>query len=126
MPPKGKEAADREPPENALIKNVQTLLKKLAPQLLKLIIGHDPGLYAFVEGLGKKNGLPPVLLLGNMLAVKAHLLAPGTLRPLANPPETPSREACPMRDAGVLSAAAAKTGYKKTDEFTLIVHGSLA
>ena len=82
----GKKKDDGDVPEfqPAQLKNVQTQLKKLEKNLLKLILGHDQVLHGYFDKVAKKNGLPAVFILGNLLSVVAHCLTPGSIAPASS------------------------------------------
>ena len=82
----GKKKDDGDVPEfqPAQLKNVQTQLKKLEKNLLKLILGHDQVLHWYFDKVTKKNGLPAVFILGNLLSVVAHCLTPGSVAPASS------------------------------------------
>ena len=56
------------------LKSVSMQLKKIEPQLLKLMLSHKPAALAYWTQVGAKNGLPPVLVLCNILIVIAVMI----------------------------------------------------
>ena len=92
---------------------IPALLRSLAPA--KLIFNmDDKRLRDFVIALGKKNGIPDPFLLGNLLCVLAHVLAPGAL------PRSRALAYAPTSKTSALYVAA-KTAFQKTADFTLMV-----
>ena len=89
------------------LKSVSMQLKNIEPQLLKLMLSHKPAALAYWTQVGAKNGLPPVLVLCNILIVIAHILAPGARLPT---PHLADAHARPLKPVRRVSAAIQEDG----------------
>ena len=104
-----------QPYETKPLRTVSAGLKKLDPQMLRLIVGHNPDLLEFLQKKGSKAGLPPSFIVANLVAVISHVLAPGL--PPCHTDRLAARTAHSCRHART-----AKTAFQKSEQFTLLVH----